>query len=352
MAAYTTIDNPELYFQAKAFTGNAGTLAVTLDGEEDMSPNLVITKPRATSSYGHKVWDTVRGVTDYLETDGTGAEGTGLSGLDSFDSNGFTLGSYIGANPDGAGVIAWCWKAGTSFSNDASATSIGSIDSSGSFSNDSNLSIVLYTGTGSNATIKHGLSSAPKFIIVKCRSHSAEWIVYAGDETDYLKLNENNASADDATRWNDTASTSSVFSIGDHNDVNTSAKTYIAYCFADKQGYLKTGSYIGNGQQDDGPFVYTGFRPACILGKRLDSAGGWWMIDNKRPGYNVTHEYTVLDTATSEQNDGSFRTDFLANGFKCYYDNGNFNAQGGTYHYIAFAEAPFANSNGVPCNAR
>jgi len=351
MAAYTTIDNPELWFQAKAFIGNAGTLAVTLDGSEDMSPNLVITKPRETSSYGHKVWDTVRGVTDYLETNSNGAEGTGLSGLDSFDSNGFTLGSYAGANPSSAGVVAWCWKAGTSFSNDASATGVGDIDSSGSVSQTAGFSICIYSGSGTSGhTIKHGLNTAPKIIIIKKRSASDNWTMLNTNISlnTHLHLNNNDAAVSDPM-FNNTAPTTSVFTVDSDGQVNESGHTFIAYCFSEVQGFSKFGSYTGNGNAD-GTFVYTGFRPAFVITKRTNSTSNWHLDDNKRDTFNVTDKRLFPDLSDAESTGAS--RDFLSNGFKIRNTYGGQNGSGDTYIYLAFAESSFVNSSGVPNNGR
>jgi len=190
-------------------------------------------------------------------------------------------------------------------------------------------------------------------IIVKDRGTAQAWTVYHASlgATKELRLNATSAAGTSSTRWQDTTPTSTVFSIGTEAAVNGSSVNFIAYCFAEKQGYSKFGSYTGNGSAD-GTFVHTGFKPSFVLGKRTDSAGGWWILDSKRPGFNLTDEYLLANDAQVEASDGSFASDFLANGWKARATNGNFNASGGTYIYMAFSENPFTSSAGTPVTAR
>jgi hypothetical protein len=333
--AYTAIDNPELYFQAKLYTGDGSIQAITLDGDTDMSPNLVIQKDRGNVRHNN-VYDSVRGVKARLRTDATNAEYTAdaTNGLDSFDSDGFTLeadSSSLGTNESSQSYVAWCWKE----------------------SADAGFDIVAYTGDGATTlNVSHGLGVVPSMIIVKSRATDGRsWAVYhhkntAAPETDFLELNTTAATSDNINRWYDTAPTSSVFTVGTGNDVNAS-ETYIAYLFAEKQGFSSMGSYIGNANAD-GTFVWCGFRPAFILFKRTDSVSEWSIFDTKRNTYNVVNHHLYADLTNAEGDDDDF--DILSNGFKQRRDN-NMN-KAGTYVYMAFAEAPFVNSNGVPCNAR
>jgi len=353
--AYTDIDNPELYFQVVTWTGNGSTNAITLDGDEDMQPDLVWGKDR-TGTDNHHLFDSIRGTNQRIISNQTAAENTEVDCLNSFDTDGFTLGSNTGLNNNTDAHVAWCWKAGTAFSNDASATSIGSIDSSGSVSTDAGFSICSYTGNGTaGATIKHGLSKVPEMIIVKGRSANADnWRSYHKSLTDptedYLKLNTSDAETDGAaTTWNSTGPTSSVFSVATDNSNNADTKTYIAYCFDSVQGYSKFGSYTGNGNAD-GTFVYTGFRPAMLITKRTDSASDWRIWDNKRDTFNLVDE--ILYPSASNGAGTETFGDFLSNGFKIRTSGVDYNGSGNSYIYMAFAEAPFVNSNGVPCNAR
>jgi len=351
MAVYTTIDNPEAYFQTKLYTGNGSTQTITLDNTDaDLDPDLIWVKKRS-GSHDSVVVDTVRGVTKVIETSTTDAEATWTNGITAISTDSFALGD-AGANNDNTETfVAWCWKAGTSFSNDASATSIGDIDSTGSASTTAGFSIVSWTGTGSNGGIKHGLNTKPSMIITKPRSDVGSWYTYHGKiasdpETDFFKLNENEASADNATVWNDTAPTTSIFTTGTAFD---SGRTFIGYCFSDIQGYCKTGTYKGNGSTS-GPFIYCGFRPAFIILKFIGGAYNWMIYDAKREGYNVDNDHLKANNSDAEGTSDDL--DILSNGFKMRTSGVGENSSGEPYLWIAFAEAPFVNSNGVPANAR
>ena len=331
--AYTTIDNPELYFQSKLYTGNnTDDTAITLDGSEDMAPNLVWLKARNTTDY-HYFIDSVRGALKCIFPNDTSAESTFSDSLKSFDSDGFTLGTSGDLNASAQTMVAWCWK--------ESATA--------------GFDIVAYTGNGTDDTdISHNLSAVPKMIIVKNRDATDAWQVYHGantsaPETDYLVLNTTAATADAADRWSDEAPTSSVFTLGDGAEVNTNTENYIAYCFAEKQGFSKFGSYTGNGNAD-GTFVYTGFRPSFVICKKSNNTEDWGMW-GYYPAYNVIDRFLYGNASNAEYTSIS-PGDFLSNGFKLRTSDGKFNNSGDTYIYMAFAEAPFVNSKGVPCNAR
>ena len=341
MAVYTQIDNPELFYQTKLYTGDGNsTQAITLDGDEDMQPDLVWIKNRTDAHY-HNLNDSVRGVgaATVLRTNTNGSEGGTSGHVSVIGSNGFTVAEGSSdaeeVNTSSDTYVAWCWK--------ESATA--------------GFDIVGYTGNGTDDTdISHNLSAVPKMIIVKNRDANDDWQVYhAGNtsapETDYLVLNEEDATADNADRWSDEAPTSSVFTLGDGAEVNTDTEDYIAYAFAEKQGFSKFGSYTGNGDAPDGAFVYTGFRPAWIMIKRTNSASGWMIFDNKRDGYNGDNEYLRAETNAAETGVGT-SFDILSNGFKPLTTDGEWNGSGDSYIYAAFAEAPFVNSSGVPCNAR
>jgi hypothetical protein len=208
---------------------------------------------------------------------------------------------------------------------------------------------VIYTGTGSAATIGHGLGVAPKWIIVKNRDATDAWQVYhaantANPETDYLVLDTTAATADAADRWNDTLPTSTVFSIGNGVEVNTNTEKYVAYCWAEIAGFSKFGSYTGNGSAD-GTFVYTGFRPRFLIWKRTDSTSNWWIIDTARVPYNTSSYLLFANLSNVEYQGGGFDYDILSNGFK--FRNGDaagYNASGASFIYMAFAENPFKNA--------
>ena len=359
--SYTNgLDNPELYFQTVLYTGDGSDgNAITFDGDEDMQPDLVWVKGRG-SVYNYVV-DSVRGVTKRLNTDSSDGETTTTDTVASLDSDGFTLdddatNNWI--NYSGNNYVAWCWKAGTSFSNDASATSVGTIDSSGSVSTDAGFSITTLTGTGANGTIAHGLSAVPAMIIHKEISADGDnWHTYhhkntSEPETEFVRLNQVYGTGDEDTMWNDTAPTSSVYSLGTHGGNNESGQTYISYLFSEKQGFSKFGSYVGNGSAD-GTFVYTGFRPAFVLCKNTELAKSWFLLDTKRDTFNPVNNYLTPDRSNAEGvDDSTVATDFVSNGFKLRATNDGQNESGDAFIYMAFAEAPFVNSNGVPCNAR
>jgi len=357
--SYTNdLDNPELYFQVKTYAGNnsGSGQAITFDGSENMQPDFVWVKCRDVG-HAHTIYDSVRTspAKNFLKSDDNIAERT--VALGSFDSNGVTFTNNDGFNNGSGNYVIWGWKAGTSFTNDASSTGIGTIDSVGSVSDTAGVSIVTWTGTGSAGTIKHGLSTAPSAIITFCRSTGYHHSTFhhkntSAPETDVVYLNLTNATADDSGFWNDTLPTTSVFSVGDDNSVNQSSETYVAYCFSERQGYFKAGVYEGNGNAD-GPFVYTGFKPAFIIAKKSSGTSHWLMMDNKRDPFNVADALVVSYDADTESNWGTDRKiDFLSNGFKCRSTSTEINNSGATHIYMAFAEAPFVNSNGVPTTAR
>ena len=352
MAAYTTIDDPEAYFQVKTYTGNNSTNAQTLDGDTDMEPGMIWFK-RRDSAANHSVFDAVRGVTKRLATNTTGNDTTVSDALTSFNSDGFTLGNdasnYINYNT--ATYVAWCWKAGTT-----SGLSGGSITPDAySFNATSGTSIVKFEGNGSvGATVVHGLGAVPKMIIIKGTDlYVNNWQVYhvGGGNTGNYVLNGTDAFADDDSRWNDTTPTSTVWTMGSGATVNYNGRTFVAYLFSDIQGFSKFGTYVGNGNAD-GAFVYTGFRPAFVLNKRSSSTANWVIHDNKRTTFNVCNAYLKPNTTAADTDDSGRYVDLLSNGFKWRGTDTETNHSGSTYIYAAFAEAPFVNSEGVPCNAR
>jgi len=357
--AYTTIDDPSEYFQTLLYTGNgSNNRALVNDGNSDLQPDWIWFKERNSTSV-HQLLDSSRGVNKALSSNDNGAEET-YAYLSSFDSDGFTFDQSDGStNENNNTFVAWQWKAngGSTTTNDASSTSVGTIDSVYQANTTAGFSIVTYTGTTSAGTIAHGLGAVPKMIIIKNRDDGAEnWAVYhagiASDaETDYLYLDTNNAAADDANLFNDTAPTSTVFSIGTSGVVNQ-AEAHIAYCFAEKQGYSKFGSYIGNGNAN-GAFVYTGFKPALIIIKRTDSADHWQIQDIKRHGSNGENSRLQPNDSSAEATNSTWTSmDFLSNGFKQRYTDSIMNVSSGTYIYMAFAEHPFVSSKGVPTTAR
>ena len=309
--AYTTIDDPTIHFNTKIYTGNGSSgHAITGVG---FQPDWVWIKNRGGTG-DHALHDVIRGATKRLKSNNTNAEATASEGV---HSN-------------------------------------GSITSSVSVNTTAGFSIVSYAGYGSNSTVGHGLGSAPKLIIIKNRSQSNGWIV-GHEELDtsnpwhkYVELHSTNGVADLNTIWNDTAPTSSVFTLGTEAAVNNSSNNFIAYCFTEKQGYSKFGKYTGNGNAD-GAFSFCGFRPAWIMVKPIDATQNWQIHDTKRPGYNVKN-YNLSSNSTAAEADNEFM-DILSNGFKIRRSD-VLNVSGDKYIFWAFAEQPFVNSSGIPCNAR
>jgi hypothetical protein len=343
--AYTTIDKPDDYFNTVLYTGNGGTQSITGVG---FAPDWVWTKNRSTAD-SHELYDTVRGATKRLISHSTAAENTETY-FSSFDSDGFTLTGNGNSNGNGNNIVAWNWLAnGAGVSNTA-----GSITSTVSANTTSGFSIVSWTASGSGTpTIGHGLGAVPSMIIMKPKSlGSSNWSVYHAALGNATTIRLNNSSADFSSYfWNSTTPSSTVFTIGTDYDTNQSGATMIAYCFAEKQGYSKFGSYTGNGSAD-GTFVYTGFKPAFLIVKESSSAGNNWQIgDNKRNGYNVIAPRLEASTSDSEYTNLSW-VDFVSNGFKIRSSDGAFNTSGNTYIYMAFAENPFVTSTSIPTTAR
>ena len=351
--AYTTIDNPELYFQTVLYTGNATARSITLDGSENMQPDWVWCKNRDISANNH-LFDSVRGATKDLIANTTTSEATDAQKVTSFDTDGFSLGTNGNVNGNTNNQVAWCWKAGTSFSNDASATSVGTLDSTGSINTTHGFSIISYTGNAtSGATVAHGLGAAPGMILIKNRSAgSTNWNLFHKSLTGNTALFPDlvNAADTNSKYFNDTNPTSTVFTLGNYNDANGNGNNIIAYCFAEKQGYSKFGKYTGNGNAD-GTFVYTGFRPAFLLTKDSSASRDWAIIDNKRDTHNIIGKRLFPNNSDAENTESNV-VDFTANGFKIRNTTSSHNVDGNTYIYWAFAESPFVNSNGVPTNAR
>jgi len=328
--AYTTIDDPEAYFQVELYTGTGSALSTTFDGDTDMQPDLVWIKNRSATQ-SHILVDAVRGANKYLGSNHTGAEGTDIDSVTAFGSDGFTVGDDASVSGSGNSMVAWCWK--------ESATA--------------GFDIVSYTGTGSAHTESHSLSAVPKMILFKNRATTANWKVFhAGiGATKWLKFDTTDAAGTSSGNFNDTEPTSSVFTVGTDAGTNGNTNATIAYAFAEKQGFSKFGSYTGNGNAD-GAFIYTGFRPAWIVVKRTDSANSWMIYDAKRNPINLADNPLYAESNIAEGTSSAASFDFLSNGFKCRGTGSSMNASGATHIYMAFAEAPFVNSNGVPCNAR
>jgi len=349
--AYTDIDKSTDYFNTKLYTGTE--VSGTSITDVSFQPDFVWIKSRSNST-DHTLFDSVRGTTKRLETNTTGSELTASQSLQSFDSDGFTLGDSLSVNIDDATYASWNWLADNT---SGSSNTDGSITSTVSANTTSGFSIVSYTGTGSTATIGHGLSSTPQVVLIKCRSDATNWHMYhssvttADNQVMYLDLNYA-LSTLTTSSFDVSEFSSSVFGLNTNDAVNGSGRTYIAYCFAEKKGFSKFGSYTGNGNAD-GTFVYTGFKPAFVMVKSYTNGGrNWTIIDNKRNTFNPEDEWLYANASDSTFDASSYPTDFVSNGFKNRGTGSYFNASGENYIYMAFAENPFVTSTGIPTTAR
>ena len=340
--AYTTINKHTSYFNTKLWSGNGSSQALTGVGHQT---DMAWIKSR-TDTRKNNLYDAVRGVQKRIVPNDTVAEDT-VPGVTAFGTDGFTVGSETDTNGSSRNFVGWSWSAGASA---GSSNTDGSITSTVSANTTAGFSIVKYTGTGSAATVGHGLGAVPKMFITKKLNTSESWGVYHNTQGagKFLRLEGNNAVDTSTTVWNNTTPTSSVFSIGTGGISNTSGQDYIAYCFAEKTGYSKFGSYTGNGNAD-GTFVYTGFKPAFVMNKKTDGTMDWHIWDNKRNSFNVIDKVVYPNLNNAE--DTLTSLDIVSNGFKIR-DNRNFlNASGSPYIYMAFGQS-LVGSNNVPCTAR
>jgi len=370
--AYTPIDKSDDYFNTVIWTGN-DVSPRTITGV-NFQPDFTWIKRRdgGDGNTNHNLYNSVIGAGNNTElsSNGVGAEGASLASsygyLSAFASDGFTLtdgtdGSYedLYTNQSGGTYVGWCWKAGgTAVSN-----TDGSITSSVSANTTSGFSIVSWTGTGANGTVGHGLGTTPAMIITKARSSygSDAWYVVHqkswNNDGDGLFLNNTAGVYDRVTDLLETGITtwgSSTFTInqGTATYLNNTSIPYIGYCFAEVKGFSKFGSYTGNGNAD-GTFVYTGFKPAMIIIKRTDAIKAWNITDSVRDTYNPQTKMLFPNASDAEYDGTSAQpVDKLSNGFKIRNTDANYNASGGTYIYMAFAESPFTTSTGIPTAAR
>ena len=360
--AYTVIDKPSDYFNTVLYTGNGSTQSIT---GVNFQPDWVWLKQRSGTS-NHRCYDIVRGATKQIYPNLTNAENTETNGLTSFNSDGFSLGNEGGHNQNGQTFASWNWKAGTAFTNDASATGIGSIDSVGSVNTDAGFSIVTWTPTDTSypQTIGHSLGVKPNVMIVKNRSRAGtDWRVYHSSlgATKALNLNTTSAQIDDNGFWNDVEPSSTVFTTGNGYGFTTGGATdnYVAYCFAEVKGYSKFGSYIGTGSSTGTPFIYTGFKPAFVMTKiSSGTTDDWTMTDIVRDnavggGGNGTGARLQANYNGAEAVNTTYASiQKYSNGFSPQGNLNVTNGSGYTYIYMAFAENPLVGTNNVPATAR
>ena len=340
MAACTTVDDGTSFFNPLTYTGTGSSLALTGVG---FQPDLTWIKNRDAADF-HGLTDAVRGATEYLQTNDSGATTINAESLKSFDSDGFTVGTMAEVNTNTEDYVSWNWKLGTT-----SGLSGGTLTPDAySYNATAGQGVYEYTGGGSVVTIAHGLGAVPKFMLGKRSEDNAqEWRVYHvyNGPTKFMVFDQSDAVGTNTLNWNDTAPDSTVFTLG--TSLTESGKVMMNYVFTDVQGYSKFGSYEGNANAN-GPYIYTGFRPAYLLVKDTSTTSNWFIWDDKRLGYNVKNNQLAADTTAVEAS--SDMIDILSNGFKPRVSidpNGT-----GMWIYAAFAQSPFVNSNGIPNNAR
>ena len=351
--SYTNgLDNPADYFNTIIYTG---------DDSQDVTgvgfPLDLVWVKASGKTDNHQLHDSVRGATAGALFSNMNIAETSYE-FDSFDSDGFTTdsGNITGINGDTHTQVAWCWKMANGTASNSNGTNITSTVSANTTAGQS---IVSYSGSGTTSdTVGHGLSSLD-FLIVKSRDETDSWFVKHKDlaSSKNLNLNQTVAETDVTSAYSEGGlSNLSGNTFGfldgtsDANAVNESSEAHIAYCFKGVQGYSKFSNFVGNGSSD-GSTIWCGFSPAWVMIKQSSKAGeGWHIFDNKREGYNVDNDPLVANSSNAEGT--SDMIDLLSNGFKLRTDSEAVNEGGETYIYIAFAEAPFVNSSGVPCNAR
>ena len=354
--AYTGINKSTDYFNTVTYTGNASGQTISGVGHQ---PDFIWVKQRSDNGYDHSLHNSVSGLLKKLASNKTDAEVTNTDTITSSNADGFVLGADTAGpaansvNQDTKNYVAWNWKANGA----GSANTDGDINSTVSANTTAGFSIVAYTGNGTNnQTVGHGLGVAPNMVIIKNRDNGNKaWVCYhsALGATKAIFLEQTAQANTSNSYFVNTAPTNSLFTIGDSSHVNNNGDNHIAYCFADKKGYSKFGGYTGNGSTD-GTFIYTGFKPAFLLWKQTNTGGqAWGLFDNKRDPHNFVSLRLTPDTNDSEGSPSAAGScDFLSNGFKWRSDFGSRNGNGGTYIYMAFAEAPLVGSNNVPATAR
>ena len=341
---------PHDYFNTKLYTGTGSSNALTGVG---FQPDWVWIKNR--TQYSHQLYDVIRGVTKRIFSNNSDAEDTDAQGLTAFGTDGFTVGTNVGVNANSENHVAWSWKAGGS----GSTNNDGSTASTVSASTASGFSIVTHAGSGGATTIGHGLGVAPKVIISKRTSAANSWFVQqpiiggSWTSNNYIILNTDAGAASASSSTIINAVTSSTISFAGSDDwVNASGSNYVHYVFAQIKGFSRFGTYLGNGSATDGPYIYTGFKPAFFLVKKTSASGEYWgMYDNKRNTGNAV-DLAMMANRNDAEADMGTGVDFNSNGIKIMDSGGEFNADGATYFYMTFAAEPLVASNGDPATAR
>ena len=325
--AFTTITKSTDYFNTKLYSGTGSAQNITGVG---FQPDFTWIKDR-TNANSHMLVDAVRGATKVITSDANYAETTDANRVSAFTADGFNVGTNNNVNQSGANVCSWNWKEHVN----------------------SGFDIVTWTGNGSARTIAHSLNKVPTMIMIKDLSAATDWTVYhvGVGNTKRLRLNDTGAEEDDASFFNDTTPTSSVFSVGTSSAVNLSGRYYVGYVFTDIVGFSKMGSFVGNGNAN-GSFIYCGFKPVFIMTKKTTATGRWSMRDATRDPFNVASRGLAADASNSENTgSGYWDVDLNSNGFKLRTTEHESNGANLTFIYMAFGQS-LVGSNDVPCTAR
>ena len=361
--AYTTIDDPSQFFQLALWTGSSGTDTITFGGNSDLQLDFLWSKSRS-NAHSNALMDTQRITSgDYLPVfaDTTDIEQTTYdSELQSILSDGFTVGTQPHAGGDGKTYVAFAWKANGGTSSASASESGSNVAYNFQVNTTSKFMINKYTGLGSDATLNLGNHFTPAWMLFKNLDQADDWVVYhhkntSDPDTDHLHLNTNAATADEQEMFDDVNFAADEINIGTNHEVNADGEEYISYAWAEVQGYSKFGVYAGNGNAD-GPFVYTGFKPAWVMVKKTNDAHSWYIqygstgIDSGDQGSNPVKFSLQANSNSGDATENSM--DFLSNGFKIRTSGNGHNTDDGTYVYMAFAEHPFVSSKGVPVTAR
>ena len=363
------IIEPQKHFDVLTYSGTGSSNSIT---DLEFSPDLIWAKRRNTSGHHHLWIDTIRGGDKSLSSNLQASDNTNANRDMTFLANGIRWNSDTGnANASGGTYVAWCWKGGGSSNTynidgtgygTASAAGLdgGTITPTGaSVNTEAGFSIITYTGNGTTgSTVAHGLGKKPAWVVIKCRSHTDNWMVYhqgnnnfSSPEDFYLEMNANGGDIDSVIMMNDTAPTTSVFSLQDDHSVNGNTKTYVAWCWAEIPGYSKFGTYRGNSSSSNGSYIHLGFRPALIIIKKFSGSDSWQMHYSAVSTYNPKVAALYPSSDDAETTSGRI-VDLLSNGFKHYNADGNSNEDGHDYVYMAFAERAGQTAYGTFPNAR
>jgi len=349
--AYASITKPSLQFSTELYTGNGSS---GHDITVPFSPDFTWIKERGATG-NHFLFDKVRGDDKYINSNTGDTQYTESSGM-ALGTNKFTLGNWASVNNNSDTFASWNWKAGNSA---GSTNNDGSIATTVSVNTTAGFSIVKWTGTGSAGTLGHGLGAVPKTIWVKKTTQADDWFIWheALGAQGKINLNNSNAKQNDTGYWNNTLPTNQVFSVTSNGANNASGQTFIAYCFTNITGFSHFGSYVGSGSSSNnafvgGTFVYTGFKPAFVMGKYIDGSGDWYLWDSKRLGYNRDNNKIIPNTNGAETTQDWI--DLYASGFKFFNNSGDFNYANYNFMFMAFAEEPLVANVGqsIPATAR